>query len=59
MKRETILEDAVTYIMELQKIVKSLSDQLLEMEASCGGGPKPFIHAIDTAREMEEIGIKV
>lgn len=45
MKKETIIEDAINYIQELQGNVKFLSDQLhlLEMEPfseAPGGSPK-------------------
>ncbi|KAK4798417.1 hypothetical protein SAY86_030743 [Trapa natans] len=38
MNKVTIIEDAVKYIKELQKNVKVLSDQLMEMEASTSMG---------------------
>ncbi|KAI3437323.1 BHLH domain-containing protein [Psidium guajava] len=58
MNMATIIDDAVTYIVDLQKNVKALSDQLLEMEAPCEDGPKESVDDIDTALEMEANGIK-
>ncbi|KAF8031420.1 hypothetical protein BT93_D0583 [Corymbia citriodora subsp. variegata] len=58
MNLATILDDAATYIMELQNNVTALSDQLLETEALCEDGPKALVDEIDAAQDMEANGIK-
>ncbi|WJZ96199.1 hypothetical protein VitviT2T_014908 [Vitis vinifera] len=58
MNKATIIEDAITYIKELQKNVKDLSDQLLEMEASSEEEAKQRSETIDAAEEMNKCGIE-
>ncbi|KAJ7968415.1 Transcription factor like [Quillaja saponaria] len=59
MNKATIIEDAITYIKQLQKDVESLSDQLLEMEVCSEKRTEPEIEDIDAAEEMKKSGIKV
>lgn len=60
MNKVTIIEDAVTYIKELQKNVKVLSDLLMEMEASSSmKDAKVPNEEIDAAEEMEKDRIRV
>lgn len=60
MNKATIVEDAITYIQELQKNVKDLSDQLLEMEASSEEEAMQGTKTIDAAAEdMNTCGIQV
>ncbi|KAK9267547.1 hypothetical protein L1049_009975 [Liquidambar formosana] len=59
MNKATIIEDAIQYVMELQKHVKDLSDQLLELEASSEEEAKPMVDEIDAAKEMKKFGIEV
>lgn len=59
MNKATIIEDAITYIKELQKNVKDLSDQLLEMEASSEEEAKQRSETIDAAEEMNKCGFEV
>ncbi|KAK2644294.1 hypothetical protein Ddye_019489 [Dipteronia dyeriana] len=61
MNKATIIEDAITYIEVLQRDVKILSDQLLEMESSSEEKEKPI--RIDdqinnAAEEMKKNGIE-
>ncbi|KDP20835.1 hypothetical protein JCGZ_21306 [Jatropha curcas] len=57
MNKATIIEDAITYIQELQNNVEFLSDQLLEMDASSEEEIKAKIDEIDSAGEMKQYGI--
>ncbi|KAE8664490.1 pentatricopeptide repeat-containing protein [Hibiscus syriacus] len=58
MNKATIIEDAITYIQELQKTSDDLSEELREMEASSEGGGKQMEMEGDAADEMEKCGIK-
>ena len=59
MNKGTIIEDAITYIKELQSNVKDLSDQLLEMEAYPEEEAKQSSRTLDAAEEMNTFGIQV
>ena len=59
MNKATIIEDAITYIQELQKTSQVLSEQLLEMEGSSEEGGKPLRIEVDAAENMKKCGIKV
>lgn len=59
MNKATIIEDAITYIQELQKTSQILSDQLHETE---GSSEEPMrINEVETAaaEDMKKCGIKV
>ncbi|KAJ4837743.1 hypothetical protein Tsubulata_015336 [Turnera subulata] len=61
MNKATIIEDAITYIQELQKQVKVLGDKLQEMEVVSSEGeakPKDVEIEIDAAEEMKQSGIQ-
>ncbi|XVF87623.1 hypothetical protein PTKIN_Ptkin18bG0135000 [Pterospermum kingtungense] len=58
MNKATIIEDAITYIQDLQKTSQILSDQLLEMEGSSEEGGKPMRIEADAADDMKKCGIK-
>ncbi|KAH7569049.1 hypothetical protein JRO89_XS06G0094500 [Xanthoceras sorbifolium] len=58
MNKATIIEDAISYIEALQRDVKVLSDQLLEMESSSEEREKPRIDEINAAEEMKKNGIE-
>ncbi|KAK8664830.1 hypothetical protein V6N13_084603 [Hibiscus sabdariffa] len=58
MNKATIIDDAITYIRELQKTSEDLSEELLEMEASSEDGGKQMEMGADAADEMRECGIK-
>ncbi|KAK9267440.1 hypothetical protein L1049_009866 [Liquidambar formosana] len=58
MNKATVIGDAIQYIMELQKHVKDLSDQLFELEASSEEEAKPKGDEIDAAIEMKKCGIQ-
>ncbi|EOY28514.1 Basic helix-loop-helix DNA-binding superfamily protein, putative [Theobroma cacao] len=58
MNKATIIEDAITYIQELQKSSQVLTEQLLEMEGSSEEGGKPMADEIDAAEDMKNYGIK-
>ncbi|KAK3188195.1 hypothetical protein Dsin_027756 [Dipteronia sinensis] len=62
MNKATIIEDAITYVEVLQRDVKILSDQLLEMESSSEEKEKPIKidDQIDNAddQEMKKNGIE-
>ncbi|XP_022723233.1 transcription factor DYT1-like [Durio zibethinus] len=58
MNKATIIEDAITYIQELQKTSQVLSDQLLEMEKSSGEGRNSKRTEVDAAEDMKKCGIK-
>ncbi|KAG8385677.1 hypothetical protein BUALT_Bualt03G0070000 [Buddleja alternifolia] len=57
MNKATIITDAITYIEELQKSVKDLSDQLLQMEATSLEEEKINFRDIDAEQEMKQWGI--
>ncbi|KAJ9168988.1 hypothetical protein P3X46_020460 [Hevea brasiliensis] len=57
MNKATIIEDAITYIQELQQNVKLLSDQLLEMEGSSEEAVQTRSDEINAAEEMKNCGI--
>lgn len=59
MNKATIISDAITYIEELQKNVKDLSDQLMQMEATCVKEEKKQFEENDNKSEMENFGIRV
>lgn len=59
MNKATIITDAITYIEELQNSVKNLSDQLLQMEATCVDEEKPDFEETDAQQEMNKWGITV
>ncbi|KAI4342932.1 hypothetical protein MLD38_027495 [Melastoma candidum] len=58
MNKATIIHDAITYIVELQKNEKALIEELLEVESSYDGEQKPLPYEKDAAQEMERHGIK-
>ncbi|KAL2495204.1 Transcription factor DYT1 [Forsythia ovata] len=59
MNKATIITDAVTYIEELQRHVKDLSDQLLKMDANCVKEEETTkIEETDAAEEMKKWGIE-
>ncbi|OMO64973.1 hypothetical protein COLO4_31670 [Corchorus olitorius] len=59
MNKATIIEDAISYIRELQKTSDLLSEQLLEMEGSMSEeGGKPMRNETDAAEDMKKCGIK-
>ncbi|XWS19495.1 hypothetical protein CRYUN_Cryun31cG0021000 [Craigia yunnanensis] len=58
MNKATIIEDAITYIQELQKTSQVLSEQLLEMEGSSEEGGKPLRIEVDGAEDIKKCGIK-
>ncbi|KAK8524385.1 hypothetical protein V6N12_029251 [Hibiscus sabdariffa] len=58
MNKATIIDDAITYIRELQKTSEDLSEELHEMEASSEDGGKQMETGADAADEMRECGIK-
>ncbi|GAV89483.1 HLH domain-containing protein, partial [Cephalotus follicularis] len=58
LKKESIIEDAITYIQELQRNVKVLSDQLLEMESSPEEGEKCNSDEANAGEEMKRNGIE-
>lgn len=62
MNKATIVDDAITYIYELQKEVNMLQEQLFEMEALSSlevPEPKPRKEETDAAEEMKKSGIQV
>lgn len=60
MNKATIIEDAITYIEELQKNVMVLQEQLCELEASSEVGANPAIKVeVEAAEEMKQSGIQV
>ncbi|KAB2060454.1 hypothetical protein E1A91_A10G019800v1 [Gossypium mustelinum] len=59
MNKATIIDDAITYIQELQKTSQVLSEQLLEMEGSSEESVMPMKLEIDVAQhDMKKCGIK-
>lgn len=59
MNKATIIEDAITYIKDLQKNVKDLSDQLLETEALFDEEVKTWSHELDAAKQMTQNRVEV
>ena len=67
MTKASIVEDAITYIGELQKIVENLTEKLHEMEETpleiyeqqTVHTIKPEVEAIDLKMEMKKTGIEV
>jgi hypothetical protein len=60
MNKATIIEDAITYIQDLQMNVEVLQEQLFEMEASSEEEAKPGTEEeTDAAEEMKKSGIQV
>lgn len=67
MTKASIVEDAITYIGELQKIVQNLTEKLHEMEETpleiyeqqTVHTIKPEVEAIDLKVEMKKMGIEV
>ncbi|CAL9015292.1 unnamed protein product [Prunus brigantina] len=58
MNKATIVEDAITYIHELQKTVNILKDQLFDMEASEEEALEPKKEEIQAQEEMRKFGIQ-
>nr|XP_028965148.1 transcription factor DYT1-like [Malus domestica] len=59
MNKATIVEDAITYIQELQQKVNFLKDQLFEMEESSEETLQPNKEETHAAEEMKKFGIQV
>lgn len=63
MNKATIIEDAITYIQELQKNVKILQEQLCELEIETSsevGAINPASKVkVEAAEEMKKSGIQV
>lgn len=59
MNKATTITDAITYIHELQRHVKDLSDKLFEMEATIEQELKTESSEIDAEQEMKKWGIEV
>lgn len=58
MNKATIVTDAITYILEQQKCVEDLSDQLIEMDETMPKEPKTEYFQVDAAEEMKNWGIE-
>ncbi|KAM1005025.1 hypothetical protein ACFX13_005190 [Malus domestica] len=58
MNKATIVEDAITYIQELQQKVNFLKDQLFEMEESSEETLQPNKEETHAAEEMKKFGIQ-
>ncbi|XP_057962120.1 transcription factor DYT1-like [Malania oleifera] len=62
MNKATVIEDAINYIKELQKNVRDLSEQLVELETSSEEEAEPrgadHGHEIDAAEEMKKHEIR-
>lgn len=56
---ETIIEDSITYIKELQTNVNILQEQLFKMEASAQEALELRKDEVDAAEEMKKFGIQV
>lgn len=59
MNKATIIEDAISYIEELQNNVKVLQGLLYEMEESSEEETLPRSEEIDPVEEMRKSGIQV
>ncbi|KAJ1380670.1 Myc-type, basic helix-loop-helix [Sesbania bispinosa] len=58
MNKATIIDDAITYIQQLQDEVQNLSQELHEMEATTEEIEEPKIVEFDAAEEMKKWGIQ-
>ncbi|KAK7319575.1 hypothetical protein RJT34_04298 [Clitoria ternatea] len=58
MNKATIVDDAITYIKKLQDKVKSLGQELCEMEATSEEIAEPKKEGFDAAEEMKKWGIQ-
>ncbi|XVF25942.1 hypothetical protein REPUB_Repub13aG0257400 [Reevesia pubescens] len=58
MNKATIIEDAITYIQELQKTSQVPTEQLLEIEGSSEEEKRAMRIQIDAAEDMKKCGIK-
>ncbi|XP_059435525.1 transcription factor DYT1-like [Corylus avellana] len=58
MNKATIIEDAITYIQDLQMNVEVLQEQIFEMEASSEEEAKPGTEETYAADEMKKSGIQ-
>lgn len=59
MNKATIIEDAITYIEDLQRKVKVLQEQLFEIEASSEEEANPTSEETEAADQMKKSGIQV
>lgn len=59
MNKATIIEDAITYIEELQQTVDTLTNQLSEEKTSLEEGADPTKKEIHVAEGMKKFGIQV
>ncbi|XP_062014530.1 transcription factor DYT1-like [Rosa rugosa] len=59
MTKETIIEDSITYIKELQMNVNILQEQLFKMEASAQEALELRKDEVDAAEEMKKFGIQI
>jgi hypothetical protein len=60
MNKATIIEDAISYVQDLQRNVNVLQEQLFEIEASSEEETKPrSTEETEAADEMEKSGIQV
>ncbi|KAM5586748.1 transcription factor DYT1-like [Rosa sericea] len=59
MTKETIIEDSITYIKELQTNVNILQEQLFKMEASAQEVLELRKDEVDAAEEMKKFGIQI
>lgn len=59
MNKATIIEDAITYIEELQQTVDTLTNQLSDNKSSFEEGADPTKEEIHVAEGMKKFGIQV
>ncbi len=59
MNKATIIEDAISYVQDLQRNVNVLQEQLFEIEASSEEETKPRSEETEAADEMKKSGIQV